>query len=358
MMTDPKRDQLALHTPEITAEGSVIKYVSGLRNFVHNLWLFNYSDIKCIIIPHTLLAVANARSGHFVLTQHATTQTTVTKTESWSNILPRIPPMFIWIYLNLLVECVANQRLPASVQEDLLNKPWRPLPSKHMTPATAKKLLFCLIPTALLLSCYMGDMQFKASAALMSFIWLYNDLNGADFGPLVRNVLNACGLLSFAIGGTAIAVSIVDSNSSSSSSSSSTRGGTFSPTAVTWFAILWSVICTTIHAQDFADVEGDKVRGRMSAPLIYGDRLSRWSVAVPVMFWSLTAPMYWGMAWHDLGAMDNIIGISVLSVGIILCILVVTSRSLVADRWVWRLWCLWSTTLFLLPLMGIESSNE
>lgn len=175
-----------------------------------------------------------------------------------------------------------------------------------MTRASAETLLFCLIPAALLLSYCMGDVQFKASATLMSLVWLYNDLRGADFGPFVRNTLNACGVLSFSIGGTAVAVSTDNSNA---------LGGSFSPTAVAWFAM-------------------------------------------PVMFWSLMAPAYWGLPWQHLEPAKIVAEILVLCAGVILALVVTSSRSLRGDEWVWKLWCLWSATLFVLPLLASAGQTE
>ncbi|KAF2672543.1 hypothetical protein BT63DRAFT_199048 [Microthyrium microscopicum] len=344
-MTDSKESIIATHEPEQNAIPSFFAvYLALARRGLYNIWLFNFSDMKTIVVPQTLLAITNAKSGQFLLHLSTEMHHPLPSSPSWLTVLYRVPPTLAWIYLNLLVECVANQRLPGSIQEDSLNKPWRVMPSKLMSPASAEKLLFYLIPTTLIVSYYMGEMQFKASASLMSFIWLYNDLDGANSSPIMRNALNAFGLLSFSIGSTAVAVT----------TKSGHGGGSFAPTAVTWFSILWLAICTTIHAQDFADIAGDKARGRCSAPLLYGDSISRWSVAVPVMFWTFAAPAYWGLPWHHIGTPGIIAQALVVIVGTCLAVLVVGWNSLQMDTWMWRMWCLWSASLFVLPLFGSD----
>jgi 4-hydroxybenzoate polyprenyltransferase len=344
-MIDLKQSSAAPNVLRSAETSPILRdYLSQARFFLYHLWLFTFSDIKSVIVPHTLMAIANASSGQFILSTSTMRLAGPAMAPSQADIVSRVPLTLFWIWLNLLVECIANQRLPGSIQEDSFNKPWRPLPSKRISPATVEKLLFYLIPTTLALSGWMGDMQFKASAALMSFTWMYNDLDGANFNWVVRNALNACGLVSFGIGGTAVAV-MVEGNSDQ---------GSFAPKAALWFAVLWLVICTTIHAQDFADMEGDKARGRRSVPLLYGDRLARWSVAIPVLFWSIVAPAYWGLPWHHLHLTGVAAAVLVLGSGISLATLVLGWNTVKTDKWVLRLWCLWAATIFVLPVLAPE----
>ena len=50
-----------------------------------------------------------------------------------------------------------------------------------------------------------------------------------------------------------------------------------------WIALTALVTASTIHAQDFPDVEGDKERGRKTMPLVYGDFWSRATLAAMAM---------------------------------------------------------------------------
>ena len=42
-------------------------------------------------------------------------------------VLWRIPKVLLWNWLNVFFD-IANQRLPQSILEDTINKPWRPIP--------------------------------------------------------------------------------------------------------------------------------------------------------------------------------------------------------------------------------------
>ncbi len=68
------------------------------------------------------------------------------------------------------------------------------------------------------------------------------------------------------------------------------------------------IIGTTIHAQDFRDVEGDKLKGRTTLPIAY-PRGSRWSVLVAILGWSValarwTSMVHWALkiAYVTMGA--------------------------------------------------------
>lgn len=53
------------------------------------------------------------------------------------------------------------------------------------------------------------------------------------------------------------------------------------------------LILTTIHTQDFRDLDGDKARGRNTLPLAMGDGLCRVVMSSFIVFWSFACPAYW-----------------------------------------------------------------
>ena len=53
------------------------------------------------------------------------------------------------------------------------------------------------------------------------------------------------------------------------------------------------VILTTIHAQDFADVEGDAQSGRRTVPIV-APEASRWSMPILLVGWSIYLCTLWG----------------------------------------------------------------
>ena len=63
-----------------------------------------------------------------------------------------------------------------------------------------------------------------------------------------------------------------------------------------WYSIVGHAVFSTLQVQEFCDQEGDRARSRRKIPIIMGDRASRWSVAFPVMFWSLYGPWFLELA--------------------------------------------------------------
>lgn len=71
----------------------------------------------------------------------------------------------------------------------------------------------------------------------------------------------------------------------------------------------WAVICTTVHVQDLADVEGDLQMGRQTVPIYLGQNVTRTSIAFFVVLWSLIVPWIWGVN-ASVGILSTSLGIS------------------------------------------------
>ncbi len=161
--------------------------------------------------------------------------------------------------MNLLVENISNQRLPASVVEDGTNKPWRPIPAGRISAREAQCLLLAAIPTVVGAS-FLLD-AFTPSIVLMALVWMYNDLDGAGINIWVRNLLNGGGLMCFSWGALRVL-----------------SGADLKPAACIWILVTGAIITTTVHAQDFPDVEGDREIGRQTVPLLLGEGPARASL--------------------------------------------------------------------------------
>ena len=267
-----------------------------------------------MIYPQLAFGLSNALSG--VLT---------TNTDPpLYDVLARIPLIFVWVWLILLLEVVANQRLPQSILEDSKNKPWRPLPSGRLSPKSARRLLLFGIPFVLTISFFLGTITI--SMAFIIVTWMYNDLGGADDNYVARNLLNAVGLTFIGAGATSIAAG----------------GSELNEHAAAWFGVLGCTIFSTVQTQDLADMEGDAVRGRMTMPLVHGHSITRWSVALFVTFWSLACPSFWNLNKYAYCP-------SVL-VGGLLASRALLLRNVGADKFTWKIWCLWMILLYILPL--------
>ena len=290
---------------------------------LNSIWLFTFSDLKTIVGPMTVFGTINALSTlafHF-------DQNVV---PSDIDVVRRTPRVALWIWINLLPFAIDNQRQPAAMLEDSVNKPWRPMPSKRVHPEQAKVWMLSLYPLAIIASMYVGGIRQCLALALLG-VW-YNDLRGADAHCFVRNIINACGFVCYASGAMEVALA---------------QPLPASTTLISWFAVIAAMVFTSVHSQDMADQEGDQLRGRKSVPLTIGDELSRWTIAVFVSAFSLFSPWFWGLAlWAYLCP---------VILGAIVSLRSLVNRSVMDDKITFRLWNLWMVAIYCLPLVKRQS---
>jgi 4-hydroxybenzoate polyprenyltransferase len=241
------------------------------------------------------------------------------------SILSRVPSAFLLVWANLLVFNIANQRLPDAILEDKLNKPSRPLPSGCITESQARHLLIASIPVVLALSYCLGPWQ--ETTLLFSFNWVYNDLKGSDEDFVVRNLLIAIG---YGIYSSAALRVVCGSDAS------------ITVLGLYWIVLVILIMFTTQHIYDMRDQAGDKVRGRRSAPLVLGDGVARWTIAIPVIIWSVACPLFLGLGlWAYLVP---------VSLGLVVAGKTLLQRSPAHDKVSAKTWALWTVVLFSLPL--------
>ncbi|KOS21108.1 Digeranylgeranylglyceryl phosphate synthase [Escovopsis weberi] len=244
---------------------------------------------------------------------------------SKTEIALRVPLMIASTCVNLLIADFSNQRLPDAIVEDGVNKPWRPMPSKRLSPTEARKGLKVVIVTALLLDWTLGN--YTAAASMAVFCWLHNDLAGS-MGIWQRNALNTAAIASGGCGGLMVLF-----------------GGELPTKAFHWAVITGAAVMTTIHTQDLPDMEGDRARGRMTVPLLWGDVTTRIGLAIAIPFWSAVCPLFWGASLLGWAAS--------LGTGLILAIMILQQRGQEWDEICWKSWCGWIVLIFMLPVFGL-----
>lgn len=248
--------------------------------------------------------------------------------DSAVKVVSRIPGMVAWLWLNLLVFNLANQRREGSVVEDAINRPWRPIPSGRVTAAEAQLALYIVAPGVLFVTAnLLGHRVVLPNLAILLMTWLYNDVGAANAGPVWRNLVNALGIASFGWGAMASLLS----------------GGESVRTPYLWLAMTAAVTFTTVQSQDLPDMKGDAARNRLTMPLRYGELPTRISIAFFALFWSLVCPAYFHVS-------ELIVWCLPLSIGIAMAVLV-TRWDESSDKIVWTLWCLWVAVIYLLPLL-------
>lgn len=301
--------------------GKLADIPSSMKYHIYTLWLFTRSDMKTFVIPETLFGIFGALSGPLMTTN---------PNLNLSDIILQIPKVLLWTWLNTLVFDFSNQRLPESVQEDTLNKPYRPLAAGRIGTEQTRRLLLAAIPLVLAITYYwLGSGE--ETALLFCLNWMYNDLGGSDEDFLTRNAI--IGAAYFLYGSGALRVASV----SKDEQYAMTRTGHI------WSCVIGAVIFTTMQIQDMKDQEGDKARDRKTAPLVLGDWTARWTIAIPVIGWSVACPLFWGLGLYASAAP--------VLLGLLVATRVVVMRNFQADKQTWKFWAYWLAVLYTLPVI-------
>jgi 4-hydroxybenzoate polyprenyltransferase len=230
----------------------------------------------------------------------------------------------IWNWFVLLVSVLANQKSVEGAMEDAINKPWRPIPSGRITRAQATTLQLFVMPVGIGVNYLLG--AWEETALVYNLAWMYNDLGGGD-NWIIRNVILALALSQFNKGGMRVAAEM---------------GFDIPASSWWWIFITSAVIGTTMQAQDMKDQEGDRARRRSTAPLVLGDGPARWTIAVPVMIWSVVCPFFWG-----LGIVGYVLPVGV---GTLVSFRFLMLRGFWADKKTWWLWTFWTAIIWFVPL--------
>ena len=157
---------------------------------------------------------------------------------------------------------------------------------------------------------------------------MYNDLDGANENYLVRSLINAVAHAVYSSGSARVA---------SGAESLNTRG-------YIWLIMVGGIIFSTLQVQDLKDQEGDRARSRSTVPLAWGDGAARWSVAVPVLAWSVVCPLFWGVGlwgWVIVGGFGG--GVVGRLWG---------RRGREEDRLTWVVWSVWMMGVYALPIFS------
>ena len=199
----------------------------------------------------------------------------------------------------------------------------------RLTPAQARGVQILSIPTVYLVSVLYTGAE-RETLLLFTLNWIYNDLDAANDHHLLRNVMNALGYTAFGAGATRV---MCDSGFS--------LNGTKAPQ---WLLLIALVLFSTIHAQDLYDQQGDAARGRSTTPLVLGDARARWTIAVPVLCWSVATPTFWRLAWWAYCLP--------LGLGCLVAVRVLSVRSVQGDRTTFKCWAVWIISIYVLPLVS------
>ncbi|KAJ5937092.1 hypothetical protein N7466_003542 [Penicillium verhagenii] len=311
-----------------------ISYVARwLLYQIHTLFLFTCSDFKTIVVPSTIFGFFNSlAAGAYGLGANTPFSTDI--------LLNRLPRTLLWVSLVFIPFSINNQRTPSAIQEDEINKPWRPIPQRRITPLQAQCVMWgfaALVQIHGLISNGIGHRQ--STFLLVLDIW-YNNFGGADNNPAIRNGINALGYLCFISG--ALEVALWEILPFPFQNPLGKTRPEFQ--LMQWLLIIAGIIFTTVHLQDLYDQKGDAVRDRHTMPLVFGDGPARWTIAVPMIVWGAVCPLFWKVS-------TGLFRFS-LTLAYIVAVRVLTIRDEAGDRATFRVWNCWIATIYIMPLFS------
>ncbi|KAG1882471.1 UbiA prenyltransferase family-domain-containing protein [Suillus subluteus] len=269
-----------------------------LRHF-ETAWLFTRSDFKTIIFPVMIFA---------------------------TTVSPRHNPLSLsyalcWLWFHLFQFNVSNQSY--SAHEDVVNKPWRPMPSGRISVKDSRILRWGLVVFCLGLSSLFSLNVVIPSAVYAVFVVMNDDFHLSRH-PIFKNVCNTGGYVTYELGCSLIL----------------SREYSLDGTSIKAISCSALVVLLTIHAQDFADVNGDCRVGRRTLPIIApeGSRIYM-LCALPLL--SLTLASFW-----SLGPLSTVLFVFMGSwVGIRYFLF----RGVICDQSSYRLYNIWLIGVHLLP---------
>ncbi|KAJ5690743.1 hypothetical protein N7462_005135 [Penicillium macrosclerotiorum] len=302
-----------------------------IKQHLFTLWLFTVTDIETVILPCTVLGISNILAQSPVIL------------DEWLHIFKRTLTVVIWLWVNLVPLTISNQRGPASILEDSANKPWRPLPSRRITPHQAKRVMLAFYVVSQIYSrMYSGGGLQSFGLAILG-TW-YNRFEGGEHHPLLRNFINALGYLCFTSGVVEIALGDTKHQHHRSLDSGEYIGHMDSPKL--WPAVITGIIVSTMHIQDMYDQEGDALRGRKTLPLVIGDKATRRSLAIAMVLWGIICPI--------LAQVEDLVFLASCLLTFSIAFRTLTWRDPASDKITYRVWNIWASLVFIMPLLGVQ----
>lgn len=304
----------------ISGVNDIKRVVHDTLYHFHTLFLFTNDTMIDTVIPGTFFGVLTALSGPSL---NLLPQGTLA-------VLQSIPRIFLWLWLMALQFNVQNQRSATSVEEDAINKPWRPLPAGRITTTQTNHLLLAAHLVTGCVSFYMDVLPMYIAWVIL--ITAYNDWGVSDYSGIVRNVFYGAGFTCLFSGALSIALG--------------------SDTPVSRTAWQWTLLFTfgivgmTCQVQEFRDEAGDRARGRHTIVIALGRQYALWTVAATVAFWSVYAPLIF------LCARWKVVVVSVAVGALLVGTAMAGLKDQKFDRQMYRLWSVWVCSLVGLPLLA------
>jgi hypothetical protein len=166
-----------------------------LRYYLHTAILFTWTDYKTIFFP----IVSPWFSPAYIRlnTTQVVFACATTPIQSFSSLLH----CCIWVWFHQLLCNVSNQA--RSCEEDKLNHPWRPLPSRRISEPKAVALRWTMVAFCIYLSSIYDQDLVMTTLSLVATTLMYDEL-GAARNVVGKALCATAGYTSFEVGATII----------------------------------------------------------------------------------------------------------------------------------------------------------
>ena len=193
--------------------------------------------------------------------------------------------------MHLLCCNVSNQS--NSLAEDCQNHPWRPIPAGLISQTSARILRWALVILCLCFSSTFGLLNVLASIFMVVVTIFYDNLKFSGHWA-AKNICTLSGYLCFEVGAMAI-MGMISNRFCLSPQLNFLEGSSDGLDIIALKALVYNslVILSTIHVQDFPDVQGDTAQNRKTIPIL-APVMSRILTGAMIIFWSI----YMGFIWR------------------------------------------------------------
>ncbi|KAI1333996.1 UbiA prenyltransferase family-domain-containing protein [Xylariaceae sp. FL0016] len=254
----------------------------SLSHPLHILYLFSCSDFNVILMTLCFGAITSSTAQQFDMGPNLDIK----------EILKSFSKMKIWFWSNLFLFKLQKQRKSPSIAEDRINKPWRPPASGKITQTQADVMMYAMYPVVAIVALMLGSV---GSCILQTIFAFWHEWNGARNGFL-KSLQAASGLACLCAGSLEIVTRC------------SVLAG--EGKAATWLLLIAAAVTTTLHAQDFRDVEGDRATGRNTIPILLGDARARHLLTFGLVFWTGVACSFWHASYME----STLVSVAVIAI--------------------------------------------
>lgn len=206
-----------------------------------------WRDLSASLIPATLMSLA-----------------AVYTTGGWSAETATLTVLRCALYFGLYIYsfCLCNQIV--GLEEDRINKPDRVIPSGLLNMRGALLRLVIALVVFPLVGFVLGGFRTMGWALAWEAIFLSYNLLGLHRHWFSKNVV-------FIVLGTVALLGAAWEIAAPLSSA-----------AWQWILVVATTFGFTLHIQDLRDVEGDRATGRRTLPMVLGQDISRWLIAIGI----------------------------------------------------------------------------